>query len=123
MVYAQEIKEGKVILYLDGEIDLDKTDLARNSILKCIEKNNKVFVDLAKVSYIDSSGISVLIEAHQKAQKLEKEFYLQYPSKAVMSVLEMAKLDVFFNISAPLETIPIFVIVPPISIPMTLFIF
>ena len=30
MVYAQEIKEGKVILYLDGEIDLDKTDLARN---------------------------------------------------------------------------------------------
>ena len=99
MVYAQEIKEGKVILYLDGEIDLDKTDLARNSILKCIEKNNKVFVDLAKVSYIDSSGISVLIEAHQKAQKLEKEFYLQNPSNAVMSVLEMAKLDVFFNIS------------------------
>jgi anti-anti-sigma factor len=99
MVYAQEIKEGKLILYLDGEIDLDKTDFARNSMLKCIEKNNKVFVNLAKVSYIDSSGISVLIEAHQKAQELEKEFYLQNPSNAVMSVLEMAKLDVFFNIS------------------------
>ena len=99
MVYAQEIKEGKLILYLDGEIDLDKTDFARNSILKCIEKNNKVFVNLAKVSYIDSSGISVLIESHQKAQELEKEFYLQNPSNAVMSVLEMAKLDVFFNIS------------------------
>ena len=33
------------------------------------------------------------------ANEMEKEFYLQSPSDAVMSVLKMAKLDVFFNIS------------------------
>ena len=64
-----------------------------------LEKSNKIFVNLNAVKYIDSSGVSVLIEAQQKANEMEKEFYLQKPSDAVMSVLKMAKLDVFFKIS------------------------
>tara|TARA_B110000263_G_C15002381_1_gene371143 strand:- start:232 stop:534 length:303 start_codon:yes stop_codon:yes gene_type:complete len=99
MEYKAELKEDRIIVYLDGEIDLDKTDAARESIMDSLEKSNKIFVNLNAVKYIDSSGVSVLIEAHQKAIEMEKEFYLQSPSDAVMSVLKMAKLDVFFNIS------------------------
>ena len=99
MEFKAELKEDRVIVYLDGEIDLDKTDAARESIMDSLEKSNKIFVNLNAVKYIDSSGVSVLIEAHQKANEMEKEFYLQSPSDAVMSVLKMAKLDVFFNIS------------------------
>ena len=99
MEYKAELKEDRIIVYLDGEIDLDKTDAARESIMDSLEKSNKIFVNLNAVKYIDSSGVSVLIEAHQKANEMEKELYLQSPSDAVMSVLKMAKLDVFFNIS------------------------
>ena len=99
MEYKAELKEDRIIVYLDGEIDLDKTDAARESIMDSLEKSNKIFVNLNAVKYIDSSGVSVLIEAHQKANEMEREFYLQSPSDAVMSVLKMAKLDVFFNIS------------------------
>ena len=96
MEFKAELKEDRIIVYLDGEIDLDKTDAARESIIGSLEKSNKIFVNLNAVKYIDSSGVSVLIEAHQKANEMEKEFYLQSPSDAVMSVLKMAKLDVFF---------------------------
>ena len=99
MEYKAELKEDRIIVYLDGEIDLDKTDAARKSVMDSLEKSNKIFVNLKAVKYIDSSGVSVLIEAKQKANEMEKEFYLQSPSDAVMSVLTMAKLDVFFNIS------------------------
>jgi len=99
MEFKAELKEDRIIVYLDGEIDLDKTDAARESIMDSLEKSNKIFVNLNAVKYIDSSGVSVLIEAHQKANEMEKELYLQSPSDAVMSVLKMAKLDVFFNIS------------------------
>ena len=99
MEYKAELKEDRIIVYLDGEIDLDKTDAARKSVMDSLEKSNKIFVNLNAVKYIDSSGVSVLIEAHQKANEMEKELYLQSPSDAVMSVLTMAKLDVFFNIS------------------------
>ena len=99
MDFKTELQGDKIIVYLDGEIDLDKTDAARQSVMDSLEKSNKIFVNLNAVQYIDSSGVSVLIEAHQKANEMEKEFYLQSPSDAVMSVLKMAKLDVFFNIS------------------------
>ena len=99
MSYKTELKEDKIIVYLDGEIDLDKVDIARQSVLESFDKSNKVFVNLNAVKYIDSSGVSILIEAQQKANDAEKDFYLQSPSSAVMSVLKMAKLDVFFKIS------------------------
>ena len=99
MDYKTELQGDKIIVYLDGEIDLDKTDAARKSVMGSLEKSNKIFVNLNAVKYIDSSGVSVLIEAQQKANEMEKGFYLQSPSDAVMSVLKMAKLDVFFSIS------------------------
>ena len=99
MDFKTELQEDKIIVYLDGEIDLDKTDAARQSIMDSLEKSNKIFVNLSAIKYIDSSGVSVLIEGQQKANEMKKEFYLQSPSDAVMSVLKMAKLDVFFKIS------------------------
>tara|TARA_B100000745_G_C20052432_1_gene358955 strand:+ start:569 stop:871 length:303 start_codon:yes stop_codon:yes gene_type:complete len=99
MSYKTELKEDKIIVYLDGEIDLDKVDIARQSVLESFDKSDKVFVNLNAVKYIDSSGISILVEAQQKANDAKKDFYLQSPSSAVMSVLKMAKLDVFFKIS------------------------
>ena len=99
MDYKTELQGDKIIVYLDGEIDLDKTDAVRKSVMDSLEKSNKIFVNLNAVKYIDSSGVSVLIEAQQKTNEMEKEFYLQSPSDAVMSVLKMAKLDVFFKIS------------------------
>ena len=99
MDYKTELQEDKIIVYLDGEIDLDKTDAARKSVMDSLEKSNKIFVNLNAVKYIDSSGVSILVEGQQKANEMEKEFYLQGPSDAVMSVLKMAKLDVFFSIS------------------------
>jgi anti-sigma B factor antagonist len=99
MDFKTELQGDKIIVYLDGEIDLDKTDDVRKSIMDSLEKSNKIFANLNAVKYIDSSGVSVLIEAQQKANEMEKEFYLQKPSDAVMSVLKMAKLDVFFLIS------------------------
>ena len=74
MEFKAELKEDRIIVYLDGEIDLDKTDAARESIIGSLEKSNKIFVNLNAVKYIDSSGVSVLIEAHQKANEMEKEF-------------------------------------------------
>ena len=99
MDYKTELQGDKIIVYLDGEIDLDKTDGVRKSVMDSLEKSNKIFVNLNAVKYIDSSGVSVLIEGQQKANEMKKEFYLQSPSDAVMSVLKMAKLDVFFKIS------------------------
>lgn len=97
-----EIKEentgSKLIAHLEGEIDLDKTDDLRDKISVIIENNSKIELDLTKVTYIDSSGVAVLIESNQKAQELSKELSLKL-SDAVLSVLKMAKLESFFKMA------------------------
>ena len=63
-----------------------------------MEKNDTVHANMANVSYIDSSGVSVLIEVNQKAGDAGKTFALEKISEQVSSVLQMAKLDSFFTI-------------------------
>ena len=93
MEYKTELQGDKIIVYLDGEIDLDKTDAARKSIMDSLEKSNKTFVNLNAVKYIDSSGVSVLIEAQQKANEMmfktkreqAQDFYQTYESSWMKS--------------------------------------
>ena len=54
-------------VFLDGEIDMDVTEKAKEVILPLVEAGKEVHLNLKDVSYMDSSGISVLIESHQKA--------------------------------------------------------
>ena len=55
-------------------------------------------VDLSEVSYIDSSGIAALVEGLQNAKSKGRKFALVAVSKAVMAVLQLARLDRVFAI-------------------------
>ena len=61
------------------------------SILPLIESGKSVQVNLSKVDYMDSSGISVLIEGKQLAEKKSTKFELIEVSKPVEKVLSMAR--------------------------------
>ncbi|MDA7767941.1 STAS domain-containing protein [Candidatus Pelagibacter sp.] len=88
----------KLIAHIDGEIDLDKTDDLREKISEIIHNHSSIELNLTKVTYIDSSGVAVLIESNQKAQELGKDLSLNL-SEAVLSVLKMAKLESFFKMA------------------------
>ena len=61
-------EEGNIsTVFLNGEIDMDVTEKAKEVILPLVETGKEVHLNLKDVSYMDSSGISVLIESHQKA--------------------------------------------------------
>ena len=62
MTYKVEEIDNKRIIHLDGEIDMDVSDKARNTILPLIEAGHEVHINLSKVDYMDSSGISVLTQ-------------------------------------------------------------
>ena len=64
-------EEGNIsTIHLDGEIDMDVTEKAKEAIFPVIDSGKEVHLNLSQVQYMDSSGISVLIESHQRA--LEK---------------------------------------------------
>ena len=70
MSYKVTEEDNISIVHLDGEIDMDVTEKAKEVIFPHIDAGKEVHLNLSSVQYMDSSGISVLIESHQKA--LEK---------------------------------------------------
>ena len=47
---------------------------------------------------MDSSGISVLIESHQKALEMNNKLIVKDVSKSVLKVIMMAKLEQILNL-------------------------
>ncbi|MBL1141289.1 MAG: STAS domain-containing protein [Proteobacteria bacterium] len=93
-----EDKEQYTVVGFEGEVDLSCSPEARQSILSVLEGNKNLLVDLAQVSYIDSSGVASLVEGYQSAKKQSLKFGLVGVSDAAMSVLKLARLDQVFPI-------------------------
>ena len=85
-------------VHLDGEIDMDVTEKAKEVIFPHIEAGKEVHLNLSNVQYMDSSGISVLIESHQKALEKGTKLIVKDVSKSVLKVIMMAKLEQILNL-------------------------
>ena len=85
-------------VHLDGEIDMDVTEKAKEVIFPHIDAGKEVHLNLSNVQYMDSSGISVLIESHQKGLEKNTKVIIKDVSKSVLKVIMMAKLEQILNL-------------------------
>src|SRR5437868_3790895 len=93
------LKEQPNVLPLEGEIDLHVSPEVAASLRTIIAKKPKhLVVDLSRVSYMDSSGLAVLIEGMQKVQEYGGKFALAGPQESVQHIFEIARLDQVFQI-------------------------
>lgn len=100
-----EIRQGTgySVVELSGEVDLATSPRARKAILDRIAARDAVYVDMAGVTYIDSSGVASLVEGYQHAKNRKQRFALVDVSSTAVSVLELARLDKVFPIFSSLE--------------------
>ena len=91
------------VVKLGGEVDLSWSQQARRAVLDALGQSQKVAVNLAQVTYIDSSGIAALVEGFQNARGKGQTFVLLSASDAVLAVLRLARLDKVFTIRDALE--------------------
>ena len=82
-----------------GDIDLSKSSELRGVFQQILTNTPpKIVVDLDAVSYMDSSGVATLIEALQLSKRADNEFALCCLSSGVRSIIELARLDLIFDI-------------------------
>lgn len=98
MTYKITEEDNISTVFLDGEIDMDKTDEVKGAIFPVIDSGKNVALNLSNVQYMDSSGISVLIESHQKALEKGTKLVIKDVSKSVLKVIMMAKLEQILNL-------------------------
>jgi anti-sigma B factor antagonist len=87
------------VLPLEGGIDLHASSRVERLLSSIIaERPEHVVVDLSGVTFIESSGLAVLIKAVQDIKEYGGKLTLAGINKNVRSIFEMARLDQFFLI-------------------------
>ncbi|MFF5180291.1 STAS domain-containing protein [Micromonospora sp. NPDC000316] len=76
-----------------GDIDLASGDTLRSALRHAAEMGGHVVVDLSRVHLIDSTGLGLLVRAHQDARDRGATLSLAAPSRFIRTVLHTMRLD------------------------------
>lgn len=103
-IKIQEI-HGGVLLNLKGQfIGGEETDKLREALVGIAQqKKNNLVVDLAKVTYLNSTALGVLISAHANFVKREGKITLCNVNKSIQNIFVITKLSLVFTIVETLD--------------------
>jgi len=91
------LAQGALVITLSGELDIAGAPVLLDALMRSVQSEvAEVLCDLGSVTYIDSSGISVLLTARKRLHSLGRELVLVAPSGRVTKVLEIAGISSLF---------------------------
>lgn len=99
MPMKTETKNGLIVCYIEGEIDINTSPAVKKSFDKLIgSKTPKIIVNLSKVTYVDSSGLATLVEILKNMRSYGGRLRLSDMSSKIKSLFEITKLEKLFDI-------------------------
>lgn len=91
-----DIKEGKssLIVQLAGELDHHSTEIIRNRIDRSYKESEKtnIVLDLNGITFIDSSGIGLIMGRFQKVKSKQGQLLVVSQNKYVDRIMNMSGL-------------------------------
>ena len=92
---VREIRVGhRSVLAVSGELDIATSDTLREAVDGAIASGAaEVWVDLAQVQVLDSTGLRVLLGAHERLRAHSKSLAVICPPGPVRSVFETSELE------------------------------
>lgn len=99
MQIKQEDKNGILVCYIIGEMDIDTSPQVKKAFDSFIRaKTEKIILNFKDVSYVDSSGLATLVEILKEMKSYGGKFKLTNLSTKVKNLFEITKLEKIFDI-------------------------
>ena len=93
--------EGVAVVVLEGEVDLYTAPRFKDVLLQAIDDGaGHVIVDLADVSFVDSTALGVLVSGGKRLQKSSGTLAIGCPDEKIRRILEITGLDTVFGVYA-----------------------
>ncbi len=90
---------GATVVVAVGEIDMRQSPEFHRALVELVaERPGRLVIDLSQVAYIDSSGVGTLVEIFRRVKSYQGKLALVAPVPRVMSMLEITRLNQFFQI-------------------------
>jgi anti-sigma B factor antagonist len=87
-------RSGQIVVAVQGDVDFASAPQLARALLSHPERD--VIVDLSAVGFLDSSGLTALVQAHQRLQRTGHALRTTGERKPVLTVMRIAGLvDVF----------------------------
>lgn len=104
MAFSLRNAAGATVVEVDGQLIVGNRQELKDLVLHAIEDGARNFVvDFARTSYIDSSGLGVLVSLSKKAREVGGELRLAGLNEDLQTLFELTKLDTLFQIRSTLE--------------------
>jgi anti-sigma B factor antagonist len=97
---------GDVVLSVTGDVDVSCAAALRDALLQLIDKASDgacVVLDVRRMSFIDSTGLGVLVGARRHARSRGVGLVVAAPTPATTRVLEVTGLTTLFEIRDDLD--------------------
>lgn len=92
---------GTAVIALVGELDVAGAPRVRQAVVDVLDADiERVVVDLSGLSFIDSTGLGVLVGAYKRARAVGADFAVARPSTAVARVFQIAGIDKILPVEA-----------------------
>ncbi|MER8073848.1 MULTISPECIES: STAS domain-containing protein [unclassified Streptomyces] len=103
LLVASSMTGGVRVLSVSGEIDHHTGDTLREALGACTTDPPRVVADLHRVSFMDSSGINILISAHRALTGAGGWLRLAALSAPVLRTVQIVGLDTVIDCHPTLD--------------------
>ncbi len=87
------VVEGRPVVSVSGDVDLVSSPELRRVLDDALEVSPHVVVDVGDMSFIDSSGLSTLVDVQRRAREAGGGLTLRRPSRMLSRLLHITRLE------------------------------
>jgi len=98
--FAAEVSrnDGHAVVAVRGEVDMATAGQLWTALEAAMDGGSKVEVDLRATTFMDSTGLAVLVKAHQQMARANDAIVVREPSTAIRKILVLAGMDTLFDL-------------------------
>lgn len=101
---AERAEDGAVVLTVGGELDVAASPSLSEKLNELIRlRHGDVIVDLSRVSFIDSTGLAVLLNALRRLTRARRKMGVVIGDGAVKRAFEVTRLHWTFEVFADVD--------------------
>ena len=95
MKISTRYADGKLAIFLSGELDHHSARQAMETITEAIDGSlpRQVLLDMSGLSFMDSSGIAVIIRVSRRMKNLGGRAWIENPARQALRVIDASGID------------------------------